>query len=217
MINFLPRLISGIIYILLIFSSIIISKESFLLVFSILTLLVSYEAYLLYLKMKKKGYKTKYILAPHFYVFISMIALIYIPFANSFTYDPYKILFIFLMIWITDTMSYFFGSYYGKNKLNFKASPNKTWEGLIGGIFCSFIFSIVSFYFIKEVYPLWKTILLGLTIPLFGLFGDIQQSEIKRAAEVKDSGNLIPGHGGLFDRLDSTIGNSFIILIIIIF
>lgn len=217
MINFLPRLISGILYILIIFTSIIISKESFLFVFSLLALVSTNEAYLLYKKMKKNGYKFKNFITPHLYVFISMIALIYIPFAHSLTYDPYKILFIFLMIWITDTMSYFFGSYYGKNKLNIKASPNKTWEGLIGGIFCSFIFSIVSFYFIKEVYPLWKTILLGLTIPLFGLFGDIQQSEIKRAAEVKDSGNLIPGHGGLFDRLDSAIGNSFIILIITIF
>ena len=217
MINFLPRLISGILYILIIFTSIIISKESFLFVFSLLALVSTNEAYLLYKKMKKNGYKFKNFITPHLYVFISMIALIYIPFAHSFTYDPYKILFIFLMIWITDTMSYFFGSYYGKNKLNIKASPNKTWEGLIGGIFCSFIFSIVSFYFIKEVYPLWKTILLGLTIPLFGLFGDTQQSEFKRAAEVKDSGNLIPGHGGLFDRLDSAIGNSFIILIITIF
>jgi len=217
MINFLPRLISGILYILIIFTSIIISKESFLFVFSLLALVSTNEAYLLYKKMKKNGYKFKNFITPHLYVFISMIALIYIPFAHSLTYDPYKILFIFLMIWITDTMSYFFGSYYGKNKLNIKASPNKTWEGLIGGIFCSFIFSIVSFYFIKEVYPLWKTILLGLTIPLFGLFGDIKQSEIKRAAEVKDSGNLIPGHGGLFDRLDSAIGNSFIILIITIF
>ena len=216
MINFLPRLISGILYILIIFTSIIISKESFLLVFSITTLVVSYEAYLLYKKMKKNGYKVKYIFTPHLYVFISMIALIYIPFAQSLTYDPYKILLIFLMIWITDTMSYFFGSYFGKNKLDFKASPNKTWEGLLGGIFCSFIFSIVSFLFIKEVYPFWKTILLGITIPVFGLFGDIQQSEIKRAAGVKDSGNLIPGHGGMFDRLDSAIGNSFIILIITI-
>ncbi|MEK9756010.1 MAG: phosphatidate cytidylyltransferase [Bacteroidota bacterium] len=216
MINFLPRLISGILYILIIFTSIIISKESFLLVFSIITLVVSYEAYLLSKKMKKNGFKVKYILTPHLYVFISMIALIYIPFAHSLTYDPYKILLIFLMIWITDTMSYFFGSYFGKNKLDFKASPNKTWEGLLGGIFCSLIFSIVSFLFIKEVYPFWKTILLGITIPVFGLFGDIQQSEIKRAAGVKDSGNLIPGHGGMFDRLDSAIGNSFIILIITI-
>ena len=54
--------------------------------------------------------------------------------------------------------------------------------------------------------------MLGLIIPIFGLFGDIVQSKIKRKADVKDSGNIIPGHGGLFDRLDSAIGNSFIVL-----
>ncbi|GIS01412.1 MAG: hypothetical protein CM15mP102_22320 [Flavobacteriales bacterium] len=98
--------------------------------------------------------------------------------------------------------------------MKIEASPNKTWEGFIGGLFCSVIFSYVSFSFIQEIFPLWKTILLGFTIPIFGLLGDIFQSQIKRKAGVKDSGNLIPGHGGLFDRLDSAIGNSFITLII---
>ena len=74
----------------------------------------------------------------------------------------------------------------------------------------------VSFNFIQEIFPFWKTIVLGFIVPIFGLFGDIVQSKIKRRAGVKDSGNMIPGHGGLFDRLDSAIGNSFIVLIITI-
>ena len=60
-----------------------------------------------------------------------------------------------------DTMSYFFGSYFGKTKMKIKASPNKTWEGFIGGLLCSIIFSIISFTYIQEIYPFWKTLSLG--------------------------------------------------------
>ena len=216
MINFLPRLISGILYIVIIFASIVISMETFITVFLIFTLISTYEANSLYQKIKSKGYKYNHPFIPPLYVSVSMIALIYIPFSGNAIYNPYLILFIFILIWISDTMSYFFGSLFGRTNLKIEASPNKTWEGFIGGLFCSVLFSYVSFNFIQEIFPLWKTILLGFIIPIFGLFGDIVQSKIKRKAGVKDSGNIIPGHGGLFDRLDSAIGNSFIVLIITI-
>ena len=216
MINFLPRLISGVLYIVTIFASIVISFETFIAVFSIFTLISTYEANSLYQKIKSKGYKYNNPFIPPVYVSVSMIALIYIPFSGDVTYDPFLILFIFMLIWISDTMSYFFGSLFGRNNLKIEASPNKTWEGFIGGLFCSVFFSYLSFYFIQEIFPFWKTILLGFTIPIFGLYGDIVQSKIKRKAGVKDSGNIIPGHGGLFDRLDSAIGNSFFVLIITI-
>ena len=216
MINFLPRLISGILYIVIIFASIVISMETFITVFLIFTLISTYEANSLYEKIKSKGYKYHHPFIPPLYVSVSMIALICIPFSGNDIYNPYLILFSFILIWISDTMSYFFGSLFGRTNLKIEASPNKTWEGFFGGLFCSVLFSYVSFNFIQEIFPFWKTILLGFTIPIFGLFGDIVQSKIKRKACVKDSGNIIPGHGGLFDRLDSAIGNSFIILIITI-
>ena len=216
MINFLPRLISGILYIVIIFASIVISMETFITVFLIFTLISTYEANLLYQKIKSKGYKYSHPIIPPIYVSVSMIALINIPFTGNDIYNPYLILFIFILIWISDTMSYFFGSLFGRTSLKIEASPNKTWEGFIGGLFCSILFSYVSFNFIQEIFPLWKTIVLGFIVPIFGLFGDIVQSKIKRRAGVKDSGNIIPGHGGLFDRLDSAIGNSFIVLIITI-
>ena len=103
---------------------------------------------------------------------------------------------------------------FGKNNLKIEASPNKTWEGFIGGLFCSVLFSYVSFNFIQEIFPFWKTIVLGFIIPIFGLFGDIVQSKIKRKAGVKDSGNIIPGHGGLLDRFDGLICASFFVKII---
>ena len=216
MINFLPRLISGILYIVIIFASIVISMETFITVFLIFTLISTYEANSLYQKIKSMGYKYHHPFIPPLYVSVSMIALICIPFSGNDIYNPYLILFSFILIWISDTMSYFFGSLFGKTNLKIEASPNKTWEGFFGGLFCSVLFSYVSFNFIQEIFPFWKTILLGFTIPIFGLFGDIVQSKIKRKAGVKDSGNIIPGHGGLFDRLDSAIGNSFIVLIITI-
>ena len=153
---------------------------------------------------------------PQAYVGLSMTTLILVPFFFSNSYNPFPILLIFILIWISDTMSYFFGSYFGNTKMKIKVSPNKTWEGFIGGFLCSSIFSIVSFSYIQEIYPLWKTISLGILIPVFGLIGDIYQSKLKRMAGVKDSGSLLPGHGGIFDRLDSAMGVSYVSFLITI-
>ena len=215
MINFLPRLITGIVYISLVTGSIIHSSESFLVAFILLTLLATYESHELWKKIKLNNSNQSLIFRlPQYYVFQSMIVLALIPFTFDDLYNPFSILLIFILIWISDTMSYFFGSYFGKTKMKIKASPNKTWEGFIGGLLCSVIFSIISFNYIQEIYPFWKTISLGLLIPVFGLFGDIYQSKIKRMAGVKDSGYILPGHGGIFDRLDSAMGVSYIALVI---
>jgi len=215
MINFLPRLITGIVYISLVTGSIIHSSESFLVAFILLTLLATYESHELWKKIKLNNSNQSLIFRlPQYYVFQSMIVLALIPFSFDEFYNPFPILLIFILIWISDTMSYFFGSYFGKTKMKIKASPNKTWEGFVGGFLCSIIFSIISFNYIQEIYPFWKTISLGLLIPVFGLFGDIYQSKIKRMAGVKDSGYILPGHGGIFDRLDSAMGVSYIALVI---
>lgn len=215
MINFLPRLITGIVYITLITGSIIYSSKSFLVVFILLTLLAIYESHELWKKIKLNNSNQSLIFRlPQYYVFQSMIVLALIPFSFDEFYNPFPILLIFILIWISDTMSYFFGSYFGKTKMKIKASPNKTWEGFIGGLLCSIIFSIISFNYIQEIYPFWKTVSLGILIPIFGLIGDIYQSKIKRMAGVKDSGTILPGHGGVLDRLDSAMGVSYIVLII---
>ena len=215
MINFLPRLVTGIIYIFLITGSIIHSAQSFIIVFIFLTLFAMYESHDLWKKIKIKNSNQSLIYRlPQYFVFQSMTVLILIPFSFDDIYNPFPILLIFIFIWISDTMSYFFGSYFGKTKMKIKASPNKTWEGFMGGFLCSIIFSIVSFTYIQEIYPFWKTISLGVLIPIFGIIGDIYQSQIKRMAGVKDSGKILPGHGGVFDRLDSAMGVSYIGLII---
>jgi phosphatidate cytidylyltransferase len=215
MINFLPRLITGIVYITLVTGSIIYSSKSFLVVFILLTLLAIYESHELWKKIKLNNSNQALIFRlPQYYVFQSMIVLALIPFSFDEFYNPFPILLIFILIWISDTMSYFFGSYFGKTKMKIKASPNKTWEGFVGGFLCSIIFSIISFNYIQEIYPFWKTVSLGILIPIFGLIGDIYQSKIKRMAGVKDSGTILPGHGGVLDRLDSAMGVSYIVLII---
>tara|TARA_B100000989_G_scaffold107974_1_gene79159 strand:+ start:7771 stop:8421 length:651 start_codon:yes stop_codon:yes gene_type:complete len=213
MTNFLTRLITGVVYISLVSGSIIYSSKSFTFLFFILTLLATYESHLLWNKIRLNN-PNYYYPIPQVYVVLSMSTLMLVPFYFSESYTPFPILLIFILIWISDTMSYFFGSYFGKNKMNIIVSPNKTWEGFIGGFFCSLIFSIFSFEYFQEVYPYWKTILLGIFIPIFGLLGDIYQSKLKRMASVKDSGRILPGHGGLFDRLDSALGVSYISLII---
>ena len=215
MINFLPRLITGIAYISLVTGSIIYSSGSFLVVFILLTLLATYESHELWKKIKLNNSNQSLIFRlPQYYVFQSMTVLAIIPFSFDEFYNPFPILLIFILIWISDTMSYFFGSYFGKTKMKIKASPNKTWEGFVGGFLCSITFSIISFNYIQEIYPFWKTVSLGILIPIFGLIGDIYQSKIKRMAGVKDSGTILPGHGGVLDRLDSAMGVSYIVLII---
>jgi len=215
MTNFLPRLITGVIYISLVAGSILYSSKSFTLIFSFLMFIALYESNELWKKIRLKNLDYNYPI-PQAYVGLSMTTLILVPFFFSNSYNPFPILLIFILIWISDTMSYFFGSYFGNTKMKIKVSPNKTWEGFIGGFLCSFIFSIVSFSYIQEIYPLWKTISLGILIPVFGLIGDIYQSKLKRMAGVKDSGSLLPGHGGIFDRLDSAMGASYVSFLITI-
>ena len=215
MTNFLPRLITGIVYISMVSGSILYSSKSFTFVFSLLTFIGLYESNLLWKKIRLKNQKYNYPI-PQIYVVLSMSTLILVPFFFSNSYDPFPILLIFILIWISDTMSYFFGSYFGYNKMKIKVSPNKTWEGFIGGFLCCLIFSIFSFSYIQEIYPFWKTILLGILIPVFGLIGDVYQSKLKRMAGVKDSGSILPGHGGIFDRLDSAMGVSYISFLITI-
>ena len=213
MTNFLPRLTTGIVYISFVAGSILYNSKSFTLVFSLLMLIALYESNKLWKKIKLNNPNYNFPI-PQAYVVLSMTTLILLPFYYSNSYNPFPILLIFILIWISDTMSYFFGSYFGNTKMRIKVSPNKTWEGFIGGFLCSSIFSIVSFSYIQEIYPFWKTISLGILIPIFGLIGDIYQSKLKRMAGVKDSGSILPGHGGIFDRLDSAMGVSYVSFLI---
>ena len=114
-------------------------------------------------------------------------------------------LMIIISIWINDTMAYIVGSLIGKTPLS-KISPKKTWEGTIGGIVLSVcVAGLVAFFGFSSGPATIFIMLLAVIASVAGTFGDLLESKLKRMAEVKDSGNIMPGHGGFLDRFDSML------------
>ena len=109
-----------------------------------------------------------------------------------------------MLIWIFDIGAYLFGSLFGKTRIAPKISPAKTVEGLISGILLNALVSILIFKITAEgTWLMW--IILSLVASLGGTAGDLLESKLKREANIKDSGQLIPGHGGILDRFDSLL------------
>ncbi|MFD2598112.1 phosphatidate cytidylyltransferase [Sphingobacterium corticis] len=119
-------------------------------------------------------------------------------------YQPYIPLGFLFMLWSNDTGAYLVGRSFGRTKLFERISPNKTWEGFIGGLIFAVAVSAVMAHF-HPILPLWQWIAIGLTIGIFGTLGDLVESMLKRTLGVKDSGNILPGHGGLLDRFDGLL------------
>lgn len=114
------------------------------------------------------------------------------------------VLAIFVFIWINDTFAYLSGVTLGKNKLLERISPKKTIEGFIGGIFFTMLAG-VGFSFLFKEYSIFFWVGFALIASIFGTLGDLFESLIKRTYNIKDSGQLIPGHGGILDRIDSLL------------
>ncbi|MBC7642305.1 MAG: phosphatidate cytidylyltransferase [Flavobacterium sp.] len=137
------------------------------------------------------------------YVILPIIILTKIP-TNSFLFEPKIIISIFILIWTNDTFAYIVGKTIGKNKLFETISPKKTIEGFIGGVIFAIIVSVVlSKYYLN--FSIINFIIIAIIIGVFGTIGDLIESKFKRFANVKDSGTIMPGHGGILDRLDSAI------------
>lgn len=117
-----------------------------------------------------------------------------------------QLLFLILfMIWATDSGAYFVGKSIGKRKLWPVISPNKTIEGAVGGIFFSLVVGLISYFTHFVDMSLSNILLISLIVGIFGQIGDLAESAFKRIYDVKDSGTLLPGHGGILDRLDSAL------------
>lgn len=111
---------------------------------------------------------------------------------------------VFFIVWIFDSMAYLAGSRYGKHKIIPRISPNKSWEGFIAGTLAALVMGIVNALVFKTP-SLFNWIIIAALASVFGTLGDLYESVIKRRLEVKDSGNFLPGHGGLLDRFDSLL------------
>lgn len=120
------------------------------------------------------------------------------------SYTPLFIMAIFIFVWLDDTGAYLVGSLIGKHKLFERISPKKSWEGFFGGLILSLASSQAFAWFAPEINRMnWLG--LAATVVLFGTWGDLIESLLKRTLGVKDSGNVLPGHGGMLDRFDSVM------------
>lgn len=134
------------------------------------------------------------------YIVVPMLSM-----GAIYTQSQSLLLLIFVMIWLNDTGAFLVGCTIGKHRLFERISPKKSWEGFWGGMAFSVLSGIAYYYFIEQVNDLPFYIVMGVVVSIFATFGDLVESMFKRSVGVKDSGNLIPGHGGILDRVDSLL------------
>ena len=138
---------------------------------------------------------------------IALLNYLVYPDCITLTYNPEILIGYFVLIWTSDTGAYLTGISFGKHPLFKRISPKKSWEGFIGGTILTIAVSFVIAHFSHEI-NLYQWIAVALIIATFGVLGDLVESMLKRSLEVKDSGNFLPGHGGILDRFDSLIISS---------
>jgi len=137
------------------------------------------------------------------YVLFPFSFILLIPFTQG-DYNPDILIYILVLIWTNDSFAFFVGKNLGKRKLFESVSPKKTIEGFVGGL----IFSLIAGYVIavnSSIFSITNWLVIAVLMSVIGTIGDLVESKFKRQANVKDSGNIMPGHGGILDRLDSLL------------
>lgn len=144
------------------------------------------------------------------YTFLGIIYVV-VPFAllieliiEEFTYKPEPLTGLLVILWINDSGAYFAGRALGKRKLFARVSPKKTWEGFVGGAISSVLGALCIGYFFTDL-ALVHWLVIALIIVITGTLGDLVESLFKRSISIKDSGSMIPGHGGFLDRFDGLL------------
>lgn len=136
-------------------------------------------------------------------LYVGMLGGSLIRMRADFPVGPKLVFFLLIVVWIGDAGAYYTGKALGRHKLSPRISPKKTIEGLVGGIATSIVAAIVIHFTFFPEFPLPHAIVAGVILSACGVVGDLAESLWKRSADVKDSGTLIPGHGGFLDRFDS--------------
>ncbi|WP_291153275.1 phosphatidate cytidylyltransferase [Flavobacterium sp. UBA7680] len=176
-----------------------------------ITLVVSIKCiiFLFYDSVQKISTSSKYLYLLG-YITLPFLFIVKISFGTN-SYNPKIIIGLFVLIWTNDTFAYLVGKSMGKHKLFERVSPKKTIEGFLGGmVFAAFVGFLISKLYIQpspafssKSILIWTII--ALIVSVFGTIGDLIESKFKRIAGIKDSGSIMPGHGGILDRLDSVI------------
>jgi phosphatidate cytidylyltransferase len=196
--NLLIRTVSGTVYVALMVAAVFTPWVAVpLLLF--LTVVGLYEFYKLCPNPKLRWVGPIWIVLP-----LCLLFLLWIP------KNPAQVLAFLILIWASDTFAYLGGSLFGKHKLAPSISPGKTWEGfLISCVLTAALAVGISYipYFkaMEFTFTVWHWVVMALLVEVFGLMGDLIESLFKRKAGVKDSGKIIPGHGGVLDRVDSIL------------
>lgn|SRR5690606_3322261 len=157
----------------------------------------------LYQKHEKPFNGIAHTLLGTIYVGLPFVAFFSLGFVTG-TYDHRLPLGFMLLLWGNDTGAYLAGKFFGKHRLFERISPNKTWEGFVGGVLLAVVTTLVLAHYFALL-AVWQWAGMALIVSLFGTFGDLVESMLKRSQQVKDSGAVLPGHGGLLDRFDGLL------------
>jgi len=197
----LKRLLSSIVLATIVTFSVLYNTTSFTVFIVLMMSIALYEA----MSILSNKYVEK--IFAIIYIFLGCMSLIILR-DISLIYIIYP----FLVVWSCDIFAFFIGCSFGQHKLAPKISPKKSWEGAIGGlIFGTLVGTLVLSYWGN--FPIWFSTLLSIECSIIAILGDLLESAIKRRVGVKDSGKIIPGHGGVLDRIDSLIPASILVFV----